>query len=120
MLLVCGLHISVDSILSRRVGPTQGGASWWSEGGPFWSSHGGERVNAMGDWREAVAWEESGESAAGGAGGGGGGSGGGEPEDEVEGVAEVVVMVVVVVVATLVPICPMRFSKAWFFCSVST
>lgn len=41
-------YISVDSILSRREGPAQGGASWWREGGPFWSSQGGEMVRAIG------------------------------------------------------------------------
>lgn len=45
-------HISVDSILSRREGPAQGGASWWREGGPFWSSQGGEMVRAMGPERD--------------------------------------------------------------------
>lgn len=46
------LYISVDSILSRREGPAQGGTSWWREGGPFWSSQGGDSVRAMGPGRD--------------------------------------------------------------------
>lgn len=101
----------MDSILSRREGPAQGGASWWREGGPFWSSQGGERVRAMGPEREAEDWGDRGERA---------GGGGGEPEEEGEVVVVVVVVEVVAVVVGLPPNWLIRFSKAWFFCSVST
>lgn len=107
---VC-LYISVDSILSRREGPAQGGASWWREGGPFWSSQGGERVRAMGPGREGGGWGDRGEMT---------GGGGGELEEVGDVVVVVVIVVVVEVVVCLAPSWLIRFSKAWFFCSVST
>lgn len=65
----------------------------------------------MGPEREGVVWGDRGERAAG---------GGGELEEVGEVVVVVVMVVVVDVVFGLAPSWVMRFSKAWFFCSVST